>query len=569
MGLSIPAPGRQPLAPLLSILVAMLTMAAVLTTAAPPPAGAMEPTNRGATPEIKSRLLPVALDSSVGRRGTRTFDVDLAPLREGFDRGLVADVEVYVVTRQGGQTTLRLDGNSGSSTFFRGKSADLGTQDEPCGFADPGPIRGATGFDDQAAGTITDLDGPNDQTVRPLAPFTFLQGDTIDQTWTVTVSNGAVTPLFIDCLYLHVTAFAPPPATQAYRVDTTDDLGVDLRDGVQTLRDAVFLANLDPNPRSVQLSPGPTVELDCGRGSLIVDPASHVTIDGDGASLRMSCQTVPVIINEGTAPGTRLVLNDLWLIGGTKSIVNHGRLFLNTVSLHGSFVGLENHGTALAENLAVVALQGSLGAVYQVDGDLTLLRTRITGNKMSFAPLNVRGGRVSFAEGQINANTGGVSGGVLVGEGAVVNLYGVVITSSFTMDGVNHRAGAIASDGEVNLRETSVFLTQSPALEGGGFTIDGSLIAQTENGPNCRNVEHSSPARYSAADDATCGLTDPSNVVAADLGLERRPFSWAPTPGAESPLIDAGRTTCVLSKDMFGTARPLGHACDIGALEGG
>src|SRR5690606_11601072 len=73
-------------------------------------------------------------------------------------------------------------------------------------------------------------------------------------------------------------------------------------------------------------------------------------------------------------------------------------------------------------------------------------------------------------------------------------------------------------------------------------------------------------------DDASCGLTGPTDILGEDAMLGALADNGGATatrlPAPGSPLIDAVPVSeCSEDRDQRDVARPIGPACDIGAVE--
>jgi hypothetical protein len=85
---------------------------------------------------------------------------------------------------------------------------------------------------------------------------------------------------------------------------------------------------------------------------------------------------------------------------------------------------------------------------------------------------------------------------------------------------------------------------------------------------NCRLINTTlAPHGYNIASDSSCGasfnLFTDALINLAPLNFAS--FTYYQTPQSGSAAID--KTTCIVAEDQIGTARPIGLACDVGAIE--
>ena len=169
------------------------------------------------------------------------------------------------------------------------------------------------------------------------------------------------------------------------------------------------------------------------------------------------------------------------------------------------------------------------------------------------------------------------------GGGAIVGGPDVVIRNSTlsgnTESGLTVRAGAAVRVESSTLVDNFWFGILAGANS--SVTVGASVLAQYEH--TCERVTPGDPtaqfvsAGYNLVSDATCGFAATGDAVVADpaLGPVADNGGATPTnrPDVGSPVIDAipvgtaGLCDGTIATDQRGFPRPLGAACDIGAVE--
>lgn len=210
-------------------------------------------------------------------------------------------------------------------------------------------------------------------------------------------------------------------------------------------------------------------------------------------------------------------------------------------------------------------------------GLLIVRRSRFSGNSTSGL-----GGAIAAAWVDVNQSTfddNHATGEDHWGGGAIYAEYYLTATrSTFTGNSSDFDAAALQSSGNLFLSASTVVDNTSPAMS---VHVDdtlesmGSVVANTlGGGEGCAVGTTNDHGSFSS--DASCGFditdaTDPGLAPLADNG------GATPTrlPGEDSPLVDAGPGGDPLSDlfcyptDQRGVRRPVGGACDLGAVERG
>jgi hypothetical protein len=153
---------------------------------------------------------------------------------------------------------------------------------------------------------------------------------------------------------------------------------------------------------------------------------------------------------------------------------------------------------------------------------------------------------------------------VSCGGGSAVHLTLNSVTLYGNTSGRDHDANAFG-------RGAAVWSNNNDPTGTGDFTIRDSLIGgNSANGAiaNCRIINSAvTQLGYDIASDGTCGGS--SHVFSEgqiNLGpLTFSSFTYYRPPLSGSAAID--KAICSISVDQLGTARPIGSACDVGAIE--
>lgn len=210
-------------------------------------------------------------------------------------------------------------------------------------------------------------------------------------------------------------------------------------------------------------------------------------------------------------------------------------------------------------------------------GPLVVRRSRFTGNS-SEGP----GGAIAAAWVEVGQST--FDDNHSIGEdhwggGAIYAQYYLSVgRSTFTGNEADFDAAALQSSGGLSLYSTTVVDNTSPTMSvhvDDALDASGSVVADTlGGGVGC--VVGSANDHGSFASDSSCGfdIVDPTGPGLAPLA-DNGGATPTRLPDADSPLVDAGPGGDPLSDlfcypaDQRGVRRPVGGACDLGAVERG
>jgi hypothetical protein len=430
------------------------------------------------------------------------------------------------------------------------------------------------------------------------------------------------------CTTVGLALLAPQPAGAATQTVTTCTDA-----GTGSLRQAVLNAGsgdtvafaLSPACTFIPLASAIAITTDLtiagpGASALIVSASSHKTLFtvGPGVTATISGLTIEngatgivnagtltvsacTLTNNGSATGGAII-NDgaLTVTGSTLSgngvdvpaegggaIDNQGgTLHIGGSTLTGNTAAGGANGGAIDNNAGTVTITGSTltgnsaghgngGALYNNGGTSTITTTTLSGN----SAVDGTGGAIDNTAGAVT-----VGGDTLARNGAFYGPGGGAIDNGATVTIANStffansasfggEGGAILNAGTLSLAG-STLAHNSAADDGGALfgpaTVTTSILALNTAGGDCSQPVTDDGDNL--ADDATCGLTAPTDISATPAGLApgRLADNGGPTKTvaleASSPAVGAvkNKASCA-TPDQRGVARPV--PCDIGAVQ--
>lgn len=426
-------------------------------------------------------------------------------------------------------------------------------------------------------------------------------------------------PVITALLACAALAAAPAGAADLIVTDTGDGPTSSCAPQDCSLREAVLAANLTPEDDRILMGPGTHTlalagaddtaaagDLDIGPGlvTLVGAGADATTVDGGGVDRVFHVLT-----------GGRLVLTGLTVRGGAATggggaVLSGGDLVLRRTTLTAN--------TATADGSAIEATAGSLdlgevtvagntagsGAALRTQATVVsrLERVRVTGNSTTGSgPGGIENlGTMLIAGSTISTNTAGLNSSA----GGVRNQSGVLTITDSTIAGntspTSDSGGLFIPAGLVSLRRvtisgntadsnggalrsqgTAAVLIEDSTITGNSSSADpvaalgdsrmlvrGSIVAGN-GGDGCGGTLVSLGGNLSEA--AGCAaLAGAGDTAGADPLLGPLSDNGGPTQThallAGSPALDAGGDGCAPA-DQRGVGRPLGGACDAGAVE--
>jgi predicted outer membrane repeat protein len=260
-------------------------------------------------------------------------------------------------------------------------------------------------------------------------------------------------------------------------VDTlTDELDGNVDSGDLSLREAIGLANLDPDAQTITfataLTSGGAAEITLLLGELTV--SQSVTITGPGASLlRLDADGEGRLfrIDDGASDALiNVTLSGLALTGGHVAGSGDGGAIFNreNVSIHRSVI---------SGNSAVGG-----GAIYSRDGSLTITQSTVSGNSATLyggGILNL-GGNLSVTDSTLSGNSAKEGGGV-VSDTNLTNRTTAIAGSTISGNTASVRGGGLLNlEGLTTIRHSTITNNTAPAGGGSGVASYGTEAARTE-----------------------------------------------------------------------------------------
>ncbi|MBP7686536.1 MAG: hypothetical protein KA765_01450 [Thermoflexales bacterium] len=222
-------------------------------------------------------------------------------------------------------------------------------------------------------------------------------------------------------------------------------------------------------------------------------------------------------------------------------------------------VGLRQYagGLSSSQNLVVIDSEfsdnllqtnNSGAGLYFAGSTLTLSRTLIYNNVVTGTSGTGGGlyasGAITLVNNTIYSNSASSGGGVYVG-GGTLNLTNNTLMSNT----------AVITTNASNLRAAGTVYLRNNVIAGGPLNCSGTPISVGHN----------------LSSDATCKLTGTLDITNTQPLLEAFANNGGPTfslmPQASSPLVNMGDNNQCPLDDQRGVGRPIGPACDIGAIE--
>jgi hypothetical protein len=299
---------------------------------------------------------------------------------------------------------------------------------------------------------------------------------------------------------------------------TTQSGGAILNHGAVTLTNVLVRAN-----SAAQLGGG--VESDAGTVTITGSRFLDNTASSGGGGLHIAA---------GTSTITQTSFRGNVANSGAGMLITDGTSTLNDVTL--AYNGYHSDATSFAN-------RG--GAIGQDGGIATLTNVTMHGNRAKFAgAFNMSGGSATLTDSTLTANRASSAGGAIsMVPGTAMSLVNVSILGNSSP--VN--AGGIQN-------------------QGGTLTVRNVVLANPGS-PNC-NPTVTSPV-FSTASDATCGFgsgRDNQSLVFEPL-TNNGGLTFTRRPVSTNPVIDNGTGAGCPPFDQRGVARPVGLACDVGAVE--
>ena len=291
-------------------------------------------------------------------------------------------------------------------------------------------------------------------------------------------------------------------------VNTVSD-DINLNDNLTTLREAVFVANANPGPDTIQFDPAitPAATILLTHGEIKITDALTITGPGttDDEFLGIDASGSDPTPHQKHADGARIFniddgnnssaidvhISHLALTGGDVqgdggAILNRENLTLSDASITGcaSFSGGGKGGaieTAFGRlDLNSVVLQGnsafSGGAVYALSGSVTASRTTIVGNTAVGTGGGIRSKvNLDISNSAINNNTAGKGGGGILSDSSVTIAFTSITGNTAFAGGGVCGYGATISVSDSAIRDNKAF------TNGGGIFANAGSVSLTDS----------------------------------------------------------------------------------------
>ncbi len=253
------------------------------------------------------------------------------------------------------------------------------------------------------------------------------------------------------------------------------------------------------------------------------------------------------------SPNVVIINKNLGLSGGwnTDFTVQEGASTIDGAMVNNGILVIS--GNVTVDNFIVQnSTSSNSGAIYEVNGDLTLRRSTLRNNRATS-----NGGGIFLDNGTLTVINSTISGNTAYGSGG--GIY-----------------ASLNSGASVTLQNST--LAYNTASTGGGikqangtYHITNTIIANnsgTVSSPDCSGTVASS--NFNIYGNITgCTISDGSNNLTVDPQIE------ASLTGSMlvhrllsgSPAIDSGTLTGCPSLDQQGLTRPQGGGCDVGSVE--
>ncbi len=252
----------------------------------------------------------------------------------------------------------------------------------------------------------------------------------------------------------------------------------------------------------------------------------------------------------------------LYNAGGIVDI--RGGSFSNNTATSGNGGGIRNDGTLILSGGAVENNTGAAGGA-GIDSDgagsTEITKSSIRFNNGSGIAHGVSNA-LTLSGSTVNDNTGAG-----IDSSGTLNISNTTVYANDTgiLKRDNIRTGTLNNVTIAN--NTTGISIEGPSTD---LTVRNSIVA--DNGTNCGSVASVTSAGYNLENTNSCTtFINTGDMQNTSPLLDAFQNNGGPTKtmalSVGSPAIDAGDNATCMSTDQRGLARPLGAACDIGAVE--
>ncbi|HEX2031687.1 MAG TPA: Calx-beta domain-containing protein [Actinomycetota bacterium] len=315
------------------------------------------------------------------------------------------------------------------------------------------------------------------------------------------------------------------------------------------------------------------------------------------------------VTNGGTADIAGADISGNTATFGGGGVTNYGTMTLtgSTVSGNGAEHGggIWNDGTLTVASSTLVggntASSFGGGIANQGSGTLTVTFSEVSGNSAAESGGVGNWGAVTIRESTVKDNDADTAGGLgnqesmnLVrstvsgnsateGGGGIRNFDSLTVTNSTISGnsaegfggGIHNQAGAVATFNSSTFSDNSTVTGGGATNNDGALVLKNTILANSTGGPDCDHpvISQGHNLIESLGPNCTFSGDTTGNITGQDPLLGPLQYNGGPPTFTHdlldgSPAIDAGSPDCPPPEtDQRGFNRPIGPACDIGAVE--
>jgi CSLREA domain-containing protein len=325
------------------------------------------------------------------------------------------------------------------------------------------------------------------------------------------------------------------------------------------------------------------------------DGGRTLTINGNGATFARTNDEWEYYYEEISdamrfieiASGARLIVNDLTFENGEAgvggAIYNAGAATFNrstfsnnraTVSDGGALLNAAGATLTISRSMVLESETAGWGAVHSFAGStLTIIDSTFTGNDTSGNGGAVSAaGAVTIAGSTFHYNYANGDGGALYVEGGAWSVTNVTLNENEAVGSggalaVAAGAGASATINNATFRANKAHTGASIAQSSGNtLSIGNSIVAYPAGSANCAGTITNLGNNIRSGSAGTCNTFLNADPLLGPLQDNGGPTETS-APAVGSPAIGGANGATCASTDQRGVARPVGGACDIGAVE--
>ena len=269
---------------------------------------------------------------------------------------------------------------------------------------------------------------------------------------------------------------------------------------------------------------------------------------------------VPAVYQQGKATINRSTISSSSAAGDGGAIHNRGALAINDSTLGSNIAGvngggiLNNGGAVIIRRSYLISNQAqSGGGIYTVNGNLDVERSALRSNTVTGNGGGVFASSITQIVNSTFSNNRANEGGALYAVASTTIASATFNDNRADTGGAMYRA---ASANPMTLHNTIVANSLEENTSSPSLNCDGPTL-----GTLGRNIIGDNTCVPNPSSNGDLLSTDPK------LGVWQGTPTRGYIPAQDSPAIDYGQGCPAL--DQRGLPRPLGSACDVGAMERG